>query len=89
VGEWQTLAQQLADSPAATLPELDVLVGGMLEARGLTIHDPAAAGSAERESLPSPLPRVRRRRCSTRARRTSRPAISPRRSTATGASSNA
>ena len=47
--EWQALEEQLADSPADTLPELDELVGRMLAARGFTIDDPAAAEGEERE----------------------------------------
>jgi hypothetical protein len=47
--EWQALEEQLADSPAETLPELDELVGRMLEARGFAIDDPVAAEGEERE----------------------------------------
>jgi hypothetical protein len=47
--EWPALEEQLADSHAETLPELDELVGRMLEARGFTIDDPAAAEGEERE----------------------------------------
>jgi hypothetical protein len=47
--EWQALEEQLANSPAETLPELDDLVGRMLEARGFTIDDPALAEGEERE----------------------------------------
>jgi hypothetical protein len=43
--EWPALEEQLAE----TLPELDELVGRMLEARGFTIDDPAAAEGEERE----------------------------------------
>jgi hypothetical protein len=46
--EWQALEEQLADSPAGTLPELDELVGRMLAARGFAIDDPAAAEGEER-----------------------------------------
>ena len=47
--EWQALEEQLADSPAETLPELDELVGRMLEARGFAVDDPVAAEGDERE----------------------------------------
>jgi hypothetical protein len=47
--EWQALEEQLADSPAETLPELDELVGRVLEARGFTIADPVVAEGEERE----------------------------------------
>ena|SRR5690242_13646975 len=40
--EWQALEEQVADAPAESLPELDGLVGRMLEARGFTIDDPVA-----------------------------------------------
>jgi hypothetical protein len=47
--EWQSLEEQLADAPAETLPELDDLVGRMLEARGFAIDDPVALEGDERE----------------------------------------
>jgi hypothetical protein len=53
--EWQALQEQLVDSPAETLPELDELVGRMLQARGFTIDDPVAAESEEREVMAESL----------------------------------
>jgi hypothetical protein len=47
--EWQSLDEQLADSPAETLPALDELVGRMLEARDYAIDDPVAAEGEDRE----------------------------------------
>jgi hypothetical protein len=47
--EWQALEEQLAVSPGETLPELDDLVGRMLDARGFAIADPVAAEGEERE----------------------------------------
>src|SRR5436190_22743801 len=47
--EWQALEELLTDSPAETLPELDELVGRMLEARGFAVDDPVAAEGDERE----------------------------------------
>jgi hypothetical protein len=53
--EWQALQEQLVDSPAETLPELDELVGRMLQARGFTIDHPVAAESEEREVIAESL----------------------------------
>lgn len=47
--EWQALEGQLADAPAETLPELDQLVGRMLDERGFAIADPVLAEGEERE----------------------------------------
>jgi len=47
--EWQALEEQLADSPAETLPELDELVGRVLEERGFAIDDPVDGEGEERE----------------------------------------
>jgi hypothetical protein len=47
--EWQALEEQLADSPAETLPELDELVARMLNERGFAIGDPVVAEGEERE----------------------------------------
>jgi hypothetical protein len=51
--EWeaqlQALEQQLADSPAESLSELDALVERMLAARGHRLSDPVANGGEERE----------------------------------------
>ena len=45
----QALEQQLADSPAESLSELDALVERMLVARGHHLSDPVANGGEERE----------------------------------------
>jgi hypothetical protein len=47
--EWQALEEQLGDSPAETLPELDELVARVLEQRGFAIDDPVVAEGEERE----------------------------------------
>jgi hypothetical protein len=47
--EFQALEDQLADSPAEALPELDDLVRRMLTARGYALDDPVAAEGAEPE----------------------------------------
>ena len=39
---WESLAEELEDSPRDVLPELDLLVGQMLEERGLALDDPVA-----------------------------------------------
>jgi hypothetical protein len=49
--EWQALEEQLADAPFETLPELDDLVGRMLEARGFASDDPVAAEGDDREII--------------------------------------
>jgi hypothetical protein len=41
-GEWALLQEQLEESPADVLPELDDLVARMLDARGYAISDPVA-----------------------------------------------
>jgi len=46
---WQSLEEELADSPRDVLPELDVLVAQMLEERHFTIDDPVAAEGQEPE----------------------------------------
>jgi hypothetical protein len=46
--EWQALEEQVADSPAESLGDLDDLVGRMLEARGYAINDPVAVEGEER-----------------------------------------
>src|SRR5436853_1742230 len=47
--QWQALEEQVADSPAEALPELDDLVGQMLEERGYALDDPVAREGDERE----------------------------------------
>jgi hypothetical protein len=47
--EWQSLEEELADSPADVLPELDDLVARMLEERGYAIDDPVAREGDDRE----------------------------------------
>ena len=49
--EYQALEEQLADSPAEALPELDDLVRRMLEARGYAVEDPVAAEGDESEVM--------------------------------------
>lgn len=47
--EWAALEEQLEDSPADVLPELDHLVERMLNERGYAIDDPVAREGDERE----------------------------------------
>jgi hypothetical protein len=47
--EMQALKDQLAENPAETLPELDALVGRMLEETGFDLADPVAREGEERE----------------------------------------
>lgn len=47
--EMQALEDQLAENPAETLPELDALVGRMLEETGFDLADPVAREGEERE----------------------------------------
>jgi hypothetical protein len=47
--EWASLEEELADSPADVLPELDRLVGQMLEASGYEIDDPVVREGDERD----------------------------------------
>jgi hypothetical protein len=49
--EWEELQEDLASSPAETLPDLDDLVRRMLEARGFAIEDPVADDGIEPEVL--------------------------------------
>jgi hypothetical protein len=49
--EWAALEEQLEDSPADVLPELDELVGRMLNERGYAIDDPVASEGDDREVL--------------------------------------
>ena len=46
---WQSLEEELEDSPRDVLPELDLLVGQMLEERGYAIDDPVAREGDDRE----------------------------------------
>ncbi len=47
--EWQALEDDLRDEPAGVLPELDRLVGRMLEESGYDLTDPVATEGQERE----------------------------------------
>ena len=47
--EMQALEEQLGDSPAETLPELDALVARMLEETGYDLTDPVVREGDERE----------------------------------------
>jgi hypothetical protein len=49
--QWQALEEQLADSPADALPELDQLVEQMLEERGYALEDSVALEGNEREVI--------------------------------------
>jgi hypothetical protein len=46
---WESLAEELADSPRDVLPELDELVGQMLQERGYALDDPVAREGDDRE----------------------------------------
>jgi hypothetical protein len=46
---WASLEEDLEDSPRDVLPELDVLVGQMLEERRYAIDDPVAREGDDRE----------------------------------------
>jgi hypothetical protein len=47
--ELQALEAELAENPAEALPELDALVGRMLEETGYALDDPVAREGDERE----------------------------------------
>jgi iron uptake system EfeUOB component EfeO/EfeM len=47
--EWQALEDDVRDDPAASLPELDALVGRMLEESGYDLTDPVLREGDERE----------------------------------------
>jgi hypothetical protein len=47
--EWRSLEEQVADAPRDALPELDELVGRMLEKRGYAEHDPVERAGDEPE----------------------------------------
>jgi hypothetical protein len=49
VSRWESLEEALEDSPRDVLPELDLLVGQMLEERGYAIDDPVAREGDDRE----------------------------------------
>ena len=49
--EWQALEDQLGDSPADALPELDDLIARMLNARGYAIDDAVASEGDDPEIL--------------------------------------
>lgn len=46
---WESLAEELEDSPRDVLPELDGLVEQMLEERGYALDDPVAREGDDRE----------------------------------------
>jgi hypothetical protein len=46
---WESLQEELEDSPRAVLPELDLHVHQMLEERGYAIDDPVAREGDDRE----------------------------------------
>lgn len=46
---WQSLEEELEDSPRDVLPELDLLVEQMLEERGYAVDDPVAREGDDRE----------------------------------------
>jgi hypothetical protein len=46
---WESLAEDLEDSPGDVLPELDELVAQMLDERGFALEDPVAREGDERE----------------------------------------
>jgi hypothetical protein len=48
-GEWQALEDDLRADPAGALPELDRLVGRMLDESGYDLTDPVAGEGEERE----------------------------------------
>jgi hypothetical protein len=48
-GRWQSLEEELEDSPRDVLPELDLLVEQMLEERGYAVGDPVARQGDDRE----------------------------------------
>jgi hypothetical protein len=48
-GEMQALEEQLGESPAEALPELDALVARMLEEAGYDLSDPVVREGDERE----------------------------------------
>ena len=49
--EWASLEEELSDSPADVLPELDDLVARMLEARGYAPDDPVAREGDDRDVI--------------------------------------
>jgi hypothetical protein len=46
---WASLEEELEDSPRDVLPELDPLVGQMLEERGYTVDDPVVREGDDRD----------------------------------------
>jgi hypothetical protein len=46
---WESLAEELEDSPRDVLPELDELVEQMLDERGYALEDPVAREGDDRE----------------------------------------
>ncbi|MFL5968639.1 MAG: hypothetical protein ACJ74L_03505 [Gaiellaceae bacterium] len=46
---WQSLEEELEDSPRDVLPELDLLVEQMLVGRGYAVEDPVAREGDDRE----------------------------------------
>jgi hypothetical protein len=58
---WQSLEEELEDSPRDVLPELDELVEQMLNERGYAIDDPVAREAMIGRSSPSSSPPTRSR----------------------------
>jgi hypothetical protein len=49
--EWASLEEELEDSPADVLPQLDELVGRMLNERGFAIDDPVVREGDDRDVI--------------------------------------
>jgi hypothetical protein len=49
--EWASLEEELEDSPADVLPQLDDLVGRMLDERGYAIEDPVVREGDDRDVI--------------------------------------
>ena len=49
--EWASLEEELEDSPADVLPQLDDLVGRMLEERGYAVDDPVVREGDDRDVI--------------------------------------
>jgi len=49
--EWASLEEELEDSPAHVLPQLDDLVGRMLDERGYAIEDPVVREGDDRDVI--------------------------------------
>lgn len=49
--EWASLEEELEDSPADVLPQLDDLVGRMLDERGYAVEDPVVREGDDRDVI--------------------------------------